>query len=235
MTMGAGLQVDMNDKTVRDSNHNLPVHTDQFGNVVQVQALVNPNSGAQGVIQHSSEPLFTQQQQEIPQTASMDLLKANPLIQRLVEERVSVLEARMKTELSQSNPNNHKKSGRYNTTDTPCAPPFRRWPNESCPSGATRKRTAFDNLSLGQFVVGFVSNILETQNADMRRHLLTELLETAKLAENLSWPIARGAFMVAMHRVEDENTTWADTHFLAEKPVNIFPDSGIQWFHHPLT
>ena len=159
MTTGAGLQVDINNKTVRDLNHNLPVHMDQFGNIVQVQAVVNPTSGAQDMIQHTAEPLFTQQQQEVPQTASMDLLKANPLIQRLVEERVSMLEARMKTELSQGNPNNRKKSGRYNTSDTPCALPYRHWPNESCPSGATRKQTAFDDLSLGQFVMGFVSNM----------------------------------------------------------------------------
>ena len=37
--------------------------------------------------------------------------------------------------------------------------------------------------------------------------MLTELLETAKLAA------------VAMHRVEDENTTWADTRFLAENQL----------------
>ena len=235
MTTGAGLQVDINNKTVRDLNHNLPVHMDQFGNVVQVQAVVNPTSGAQDMIQHTTEPLFTQQQQKVPQTASMDLLKANPLIQRLVEERVSMLEAQIKMELSQGNPNNRKKSGRYNTTDTPCAPPYRRWPNETCPSGATRKRTVFDDLSLGQFVVGLVSNILETQNANMRRHMLTELLETAKLTESMSWPIARGAFAVAMHHVEDENTMWADTRFLSEKPANIFTDSSIQRLHHSLT
>ena len=41
-------------------------------------------------------------------------------------------------------------------------------------------------------------------------------------AENLSWPIARGAFAVAMHRVEDENTTWADTRFLAENRLTYF-------------
>ena len=51
--------------------------------------------------------------------------------------------------------------------------------------------------------------------------MLTELLETTKLAENLSWPIARGAFAVAMHRVEDESTMWADTHFLAENRLTF--------------
>ena len=73
MTTGAGLQGDMHRETVRDLNHNLPVHMDQFGNVVQVQAVLNPTLAAQEVTQQTSELLFTQQHQEIPQTASMDL------------------------------------------------------------------------------------------------------------------------------------------------------------------
>ena len=133
-TMTATTSRDVGDMTTGAGLHNLPVHMDQFGNVVQVQAVLNPTLAVQEVTQQTSESLFTQQHQEIPQTASMDLLKANPLIQRLVEEHVAVLEARMKTELSQGNPNNCKKSGRYNTTDTPCAPPYRRilplWSNK---------------------------------------------------------------------------------------------------------
>ena len=147
---------------------------------------------------------------------NMDVLNTNPVIQRLVEERVSLLEARMKTEFGQGNNINRRKSRRYNTTDTPCAPSFRIWPNESCPTGATRKRTAYDDLTLGQFVIGFLTNIIDTSNAEMSRHMSTELLDTVKLSENLSWPITLGAFAVAMHKVEDETVTWADTRFLAE-------------------
>ena len=72
----------------------------------------------------------------------MDLLKANPFIQRLVEERVTLLEARMKSELSQGNSLNIKTSECYNITDTPSASAHLRWPNESS-AEATRKRTAF--------------------------------------------------------------------------------------------
>ena len=162
------------------------------------------------------EPIFTQPIQDTPQAPNIDLLRANPVIQRLLEERVSLLKARMKSEFSRGNANNRRKSGRYNTTETPCAPVFRRWPNESCPTGGTRKRTVYDDLTLGEFVIGFLTNIIDTQNSKMSRHMMTELLETVKLSENLSWPIARGAFAVAVHKVEDETATWADTRFLAE-------------------
>ena len=68
----------------------------------------------------------------------------------------------MKTELGQGSNINRKKSGHYNTTDMLCTPVFRRWPNELCPTGTTRKCTAYDDLSLGQFVMGFLTNILDT-------------------------------------------------------------------------
>ena len=40
-------------------------------------------------------------------------------------------------------------------------------------------------------------------------------METVKLSENLSWPIAGGAFAVAMHRIEDKCITSVNTRFLA--------------------
>ena len=44
-----------------------------------------------------NERMFCQAVQDPVQTQTMDLLKANPFIQRLIKERVSVLEARMKS------------------------------------------------------------------------------------------------------------------------------------------
>ena len=58
--------------------------------------------------------------------------------------------------------------------------------------------------------------MLETSNPDVRKSMLLELVETVKLTENLSWPIARGAFAVAMHRVEEEATVWGDTLYFVE-------------------
>ena len=46
--------------------------------------------------------------------------------------------------------------------------------------------------------------------------MLKELSETVKLVENLSWPIACGAFAISMHRIEEETLTWADSRALAD-------------------
>ena len=91
-----------------------------------------------------------------------------------------------------------------------------RWPNESCLTRAAQKKTPFDNLSFCQFVIGYVQNTLDTSHQDTSRHMLTELVETAKLAENLSWPIARGTFAASMHQLENQQITWQDSRTLAD-------------------
>ena len=188
-----------------ETSHNALQHTDEFGNLVKVFA---PVAGPERDLAAFVPPEISRENIIPP---GMDILRANPYIQQLVEQRVSLLEAKMKNECY-----NRKKSGRYNTADNSCAPPHLKWPNELCLMGSVRKQTAYDDLTLGQFVVGFVSNVLETSSPDVRRRMLAELVETVKLAENLSWSIGRGAFAVTMHKVEEEATVWADSRYFAE-------------------
>ena len=219
--LGAGgLQETNNDiqlnrkQTVCDFNQNVLMHTDQFGNPVLVQGMVEqPVAGSQ--IQTQQLQLPERQLDMNVTNQSLEALRANPFIQQLVEERVAVLESRMKSELQQGN-QSRKKSGRYNIADTPFCASYLRWPNESYLSGSQRKRTAYDDLTLGHFVAGFITNVLDTQNVDTMKNMLRELGETVRLAENLSWPIVHGAFAISMHKIEDETLTWADTRTLAD-------------------
>ena len=201
------------DKTdVCDINQNNIKYTDQYGNLVQVQAPVQRDPVVHNTLPVSehvvAKPMMVQQQ-------SMESLRSNPVIQQLVEERVALLETRMKNELQQGHAL-RKKSGRYNTADTPCGPIHTRWPNESCPVGAGRKRPSFDDLFMGQFVIGFLNNIMDTQHQELARHMMVELNEAIKLAENLSWPIARGAFAASMHKIEDGTLMWSNSRQLAD-------------------
>ena len=96
--------------TSMDMNYNL---MDQFGNPVQLQGTGPVVQRTQPLtVTQQAEPLFTQSQEETA-TQSIDFLRANPYIQRMVEERVSVLEARMKSELAQGNNSSRKKSGTF--------------------------------------------------------------------------------------------------------------------------
>ena len=114
-----------------------------------------------------------------------------------------------------------KKSGRYNTAYTPCGPAHTRWPNELCLVGTKRKRPAYDDLSLGQFIIGFVNNIMEIQSAELSKCMFVELSETMKLAQNLSWPIERGAFATSMHKIEDGTLAWNNNRQLADNRLTF--------------
>ena len=151
----------------------------------------------------------------VASTATLEALKVNPFIQQLVEEHVAVLESHMKSELQQGS-THRKKSWRYNVADTPCGASHLRWLNESCPVGSSRKRTVYKDLSLGQFVVGFLANVLDTPHKDTCRTIIHELMETVKLAKHLSLPIASGAFAVSMHKLEDETLKWNDKGTFAD-------------------
>ena len=76
--------------------------------------------------------------------------------------------------------------------------------------GTAIKQVTFDELLLGQFVIGFVNNVPTMKN------MLLELVETVKLPENISWPIARGVFAASMLKIKDESISWNDTPVLAD-------------------
>ena len=101
----------------RDFNQNILIHTDQFANPVWVQGIVEQPVICTQV--QGQQPQVTERQLDVnPMNQSIEALRANRFIQQLVEERVAVLESRMKSELQQgSQP--WKKSRRYNIADTP--------------------------------------------------------------------------------------------------------------------
>ena len=94
---------------------------------------------------------------------------------------MAILERKLKAELQQGI-YHQRKSGRYNIFDRPHATPHLRWPNEACVIGTARKRVTFDELSLGQCVTGFLTNVLDTHHIETQCNMLNQLVETVKLA-----------------------------------------------------
>ena len=128
------------DVTVKPVDQNFNVLTDQYGNPVEIQGPVTNVVDNTGVYKQKDEPLFVPSAGEVTSAQSMEFLRSNPYLQKLVEDRVSALEARMRSELQQGNLGVRKKSGHYNVSETTCAPMHLHWPNESCFMGSTCKR-----------------------------------------------------------------------------------------------
>ena len=70
-----------------------------------------------------------------------------PTISQSVSHILSSLEAGSRAEATQGKAT-HKKSGRFNTTDTITAAPELRWPNEGFHGIGGRKRTLYDDLTI---------------------------------------------------------------------------------------
>ena len=81
---------------VRDVNHNIYRHVDQFGNPVQVRAMADPLAV---VTPQDPNPAVKSTDSSVTAPMTLDSLRMNPYIQQLVEERVAVLETRMKQQL----------------------------------------------------------------------------------------------------------------------------------------
>ena len=54
-----------------------------------------------------------------------------------------------------------RKSGRYNTTETPNSRPEGRWPNEGFVASANSRKPAYDDMNLQQWAVAQLNNVLQ--------------------------------------------------------------------------
>ena len=140
--------------------------------------------------------------------------KDDPRIQNLVWERLQQLENEAKADGTQGR---RKRSGHYNITDNSMAPPYRRWANEAVLVGPARRRVSFDDLSQTQFAMGYIKNVLDTQDPQTKHNMLLELWELLKLADATSWGIAKAVYITEMHAIEDCEISWADRGALLQK------------------
>ena len=77
--------------------------------------------------------------------------------------------------------------------------------------GPTKQRVTYDNLSLTQFVQGFVKNVLDEPNQKSRDKMLAYLGDLMEDATDFTWANAKAAHAVLLCQMERGVLTWADT------------------------
>ena len=103
-----------------------------------------------------------------------------------------------------------RKSGRYNTTDVVHTTPEHRWPNEGYHAPAGKKKVAYNDLTLPQWVVGQLSNIFHMKDPTTAKHALLQVILAMKDATSLPWPVVRGAWATSMHDLQEGHLGWQD-------------------------
>ena len=104
-----------------------------------------------------------------------------------------------------------RKSGRYNTTETPNTRPEGRWPNEGFVASANSRKPAYDEMNLQQWTAGQLNNVLQTQDNTLLRQVLTQVTLTLCDAMALQWAAMRAVWAVSMTEVEKGRLHWDDT------------------------
>ena len=88
---------------------------------------------------------------------------------------------------------------------------IRVWPHEHILGGQNRQRLAYDQITMAQFVQGFVKDILDEQDVDLREHMLQYLGDIMEDASDFSWQSAKAYHAVILYVMERGKVLWDDT------------------------
>ena len=105
----------------------------------------------------------------------------------------------------------HRKSGRYNSTDMALTAPEFRWPNEGFHGQTGKKKTVYDDLTLPQWITGQLTNIYHMRDQNTARQALLQVILAMKDATSLPWTAVRNAWATSMHDLEEGHLGWHDS------------------------
>ena len=172
---------------------------------------IRPHVNIQEPHQLTNSPLsqFTTATDQNPHHDSIipNILKQHPSISQAVSQLLATYETQAKAEASQGKTSN-KRSGQYNTTDTSHTSPEKRWANEGYLGSQGKKREAYDDLTLTQWVVGQLSNVYQIKDPNISKQALLQIILAMKDATSLTWQAVRSAWATSMHKVEEGRLTW---------------------------
>ena len=121
------------------------------------------------------------------------------------------------------------------TTDTCHTSPEKRWANEGYFGTQGKKRQAYDDLTLTQWVY-------QIKDPNISKQGVLQVILAMKDATLLPWQAVRSAWATSMHEVEEVLCTWGDTtqwplnrlsaSQIAMANANLTLSSGHQQFQH---
>ena len=108
-------------------------------------------------------------------------------------------------------PRNIRKSGRNRTADDVISKEID-WPHYHCYRGPDRLPARYEELSIPEFVQGYLTTALDgKQNAQTREKMLRHLQELMRDASDHRWEHVRNYHAILLHQYEMERITWDST------------------------
>ena len=84
------------------------------------------------------------------------------------------------------------------------------WPHEHVLRGSSWQQLAYDQISLTQFIQGFVKNVLDEESNVNRECMLQYLGDLMEDATDFSWQNAKASHAVLLCEMERGRVTWGD-------------------------
>ena len=88
------------------------------------------------------------------------------------------------------------------------------WPQHFILTGNRKSRPTYDNLTVTQWVFGFVSCIQEEKSGETRASMLDYLGNLMEDAYYFSWESAKASHAVVLTNMEADRLQWSDTEML---------------------
>ena len=85
------------------------------------------------------------------------------------------------------------------------------WPHEHILGGLNRQRVTYDQLTLTQFIQGFVKTIIDASDRECKDRMLHYLGDIMEDATDFSWSSAKSAHTVLLCEMERGSVDWFDT------------------------
>ena len=85
-----------------------------------------------------------------------------------------------------------------------------KWPQDLAFVGTLRRRPTYEQLTLPQWLLGFLRIRQEEQDPQIKENMIEYLTELAQDACDYSWDAAKGAHSILLHRMGDGVLNWAN-------------------------
>ena len=139
---------------------------------------------------------------------TLSQMRMSNVVQKKIDEKISSL---ARTQNLQGNDQGQKiKSKRGGAVDVLVSHKVA-WPHEQILGGSTKQRISYDQLSLTQFVQGFIKNVLEEENQNYKDSMLQYLADLMEDATDFSWASAKASHAVLLCEMERGALKWSDT------------------------
>ena len=193
-----GEKMDSMDKSVQRTEAALEQGNSQAGQSTSNSSVKNAGS----MVAPSNATVETNSESVVP---SIDFLRQNDTLQSEVDRRLAKLR-----NLNESATRGRVKSQREGPGEI-WVKRVVDWPKNFILTGANKTRPTYDDLSITQWVAGFIRCVQEEKQECNRASMLDYLGNLMEDASDFSWEAAKASHAILLTNMEGDRLNWGDT------------------------